>query len=96
LTADAPEEGGLASAFGKNGPIAPSLGQDIGGQPRSLLPPELMQGLPQEFLDAIAPQFQVKPIKKGMNPMLVLAMGGAGMLLLLAAVGLATLLLSGR
>jgi hypothetical protein len=62
---------------------------------KSLLPPELTQGLPQEFLDSIAPQFDVKPVKKGMNPMLILTMGGIGMVLLLAIAGLATFLLSG-
>ena len=63
--------------------------------PASLLPAELTQGLPQEFLDAIAPQFNVKPVKKGMNPLFVLIIGGGGVVLLLAIAGLATFMLSG-
>jgi hypothetical protein len=96
LIADPSGEATLAPELGNIEPVVPTPAFDLGGRAHSLLPPELTQGLPQEFLDAIAPQFQAKPVKKGMNPMLVLAMGGAGMLLLLAAAGLATLLLSGR
>ena len=61
-----------------------------------LLPAELTQGLPPEFLQSIAPQFAVTPAKKGMNPVFVLVMGAAGLLLLLAAAGFATVLMSGK
>ena len=64
--------------------------------PSFLLPPELTKGLPQEFLDSIAPQFEVTPVKKGMNPMFVLCFGGVGIVVLLALAGLATLVLSGN
>ena len=86
----------LTSADGDNAPISAPPILEQPGASRTMLPPELTEGLPQEFLDAIAPQFQVKPVKKGVNPLFVLAMGGAGLLLLLAAAGLATILLTGN
>lgn len=63
---------------------------------QTLLPPELTHGLPQEFLDSIAPQFAIKPVKKSMNPIFVLLMGAAGVLLLLVVAGLATFLFTGQ
>jgi len=64
--------------------------------PRNQLPPELLEGLPQEFIDAIAPQFEVKPIKKGVPPMLVLIVGLVGIAFLLAVARMATLLITGN
>jgi hypothetical protein len=61
---------------------------------QSALSPELAQGLPPEFLEIIAPQFQVTNPKRGMNPMFVLAIGGAGVLLLMLVAALATIFLS--
>ena len=55
------------------------------------MPPELFEGLPQEFIDAIAPQFEVKPVKKGVPPMLVLIVGLVGIAFLLAVARMATL-----
>ena len=72
-------------------------GSNQGGDPAipAAYTDNVTQGLPQEFLDAIAPQFNVKPVKKGMNPLFVLIIGGGGVVLLLAIAGLATFMLSG-
>ena len=53
------------------------------------------EGLPPEFLETIASQFAVKPVKKGMHPLLILMMGAAGVILLLAIAGVATVVLGG-
>jgi hypothetical protein len=65
------------------------------GESENLLSPELSQGLPPEFLQMIAPQFDVTRPKKGMNPIFVLVIGGIGVILLLLIAALATLILSG-
>jgi hypothetical protein len=65
--------------------------------PPSLLPEELTRGLPEEFLRAIAPQFEVKPVTKArLNPMFVMIVGCVGIAFLLALAGLITLMLSNR
>jgi hypothetical protein len=64
------------------------------GQSQSLLTPELAQGLPPEFLQLVAPQFEVTPRKKGMNPLFVLVMGGVGILLLMLIAAMVTLILT--
>jgi hypothetical protein len=64
--------------------------------PISHLPAELTEGLPPEFLETIAPQFAVKPVKKGMHPLFVLMMGVVGLILLLAVAGVATFVLGGN
>ena len=69
-----------------------------GGFPRSSLPRHpgtschrsSSEGLPEEFIDAIAPQFEVKPVKKGVPPMLVLIVGLVGIAFLLAVARMAT------
>jgi len=42
---------------------------------QSLLPPELAEGLPPEYLESVARQFDVPPIKKRTNSMLYLILG---------------------
>jgi hypothetical protein len=65
--------------------------------PPSLLPEELTRGLPEEFLRAIAPQFEVKPVTKArLNPMFVMIVGCVGIAFLLALAGLITLMLPNR
>jgi hypothetical protein len=63
---------------------------------RNQLPPELTEGLPQELIDLIAPQFEVKPVKKGVPPMFVMIVGFVGIAFLLALVRMVTLLVTGN
>jgi hypothetical protein len=65
------------------------------GERRNGLAPELTAGLPPEFLEIIAPQFAVANPKKGMNPIFVLIIGGFGVVFLLLAAALATMILTG-
>jgi hypothetical protein len=87
-----PNPAGIASADPLRVPM-PVLEQNPAQ--RSLLPPELTEGLPPEFLETIASQFTVKPVKKGMHPLFILMMGAAGVILLLAIAGVATVVLGG-
>ena len=64
------------------------------GQTQNLPSPELAQGLPPEFLQMIAPQFEVTKPKKRMNPMFVLVMGGVGILLLMLIAAMVTMIIS--
>jgi hypothetical protein len=64
------------------------------GQTQVLIAPELTQGLPPEFIQLIAPQFEVATRKKGMNPLFVLAIGGAGGLLMLLIAAMVTFIVS--
>jgi hypothetical protein len=65
---------------------------------RSSLPEELTQGLPDEFLRALAPQFHAPQARsrQKVSPIFVLILGGVGIAFLIAAAGLGTFLLSGR
>jgi hypothetical protein len=63
---------------------------------RNQLPPELTEGLPQELIDLIAPQFEVKPVKKGVPPLLVMIVGFVGIAFLLALARMVTLLITGN
>jgi len=63
---------------------------------RNQLPPELTEGLPQELIDLIAPQFEVKPVKKGVPPLLVMIVGFVGIAFLLALARMVTLLVTGN
>jgi len=85
------------------GPTAsPSLTPDLtlppmapAGTRQNLLAPELAHGLPPEFLEMIAPQFEVPTSPKKMNPMFYLVIGGVGMVFLLLVAAMATMMLSG-
>jgi hypothetical protein len=64
--------------------------------PVSLIPPELAAGLPEEYLQSVAQQFAIEPVKKPrFNPIFVLILGGLGMLILLLIAILLTWSLSG-
>jgi hypothetical protein len=63
---------------------------------RNQLPPELTEGLPQELIDLIAPQFEVKPVKKGVPPLLVMIVGFVGIAFLLALARMVTLVVTGN
>ena len=63
---------------------------------RNQLPPELTEGLPQELIDLIAPQFEVKPVKKGVPPLLVMIVGIVAIAFLLALARMVTLLITGN
>jgi hypothetical protein len=65
------------------------------GMSASNIPAELTHGLPPEFVQMIAPQFQAKPVKKGINPIFVLALGGIGVVLLLLIAAIVTFFVSG-
>lgn len=76
------------------GLVLPPMQSQTGVQPVPL-PPELTQGLPPEFLQMIAPQFQQTPVRKGMNPIFILALGGIGVVLLMLIAALVTFVMSG-
>ena len=94
---------GLRSTITAESPIpaTPGIGPvlasaDPAAAMRHQLPPELTEGLPQELIDLIAPQFEVKPVKKGVPPMLVMIVGFVGIAFLLALVRMVTLLVTGN
>lgn len=76
------------------GLVLPPMQSQTGSQAVSL-PAELTQGLPPEFLQMIAPQFQQTPVRKGMNPIFILALGGIGVVLLMLIAALVTFVVSG-
>ncbi len=52
--------------------------------PVSLIPADLAAGLPQEYLESVAQQFVVEPVKPPrFNPMFLLILGGLGMVIVL-------------
>ncbi len=59
------------------------------------IPAELTQGLPPEFVQLIAPQFQQQPVKKRISPLLILGLGGIGVVLLMLIAAMATIVLTG-
>jgi hypothetical protein len=59
--------------------------------PVTLIPAELTTGVPQEYLDAVAHQFAVEPVKPPrMNPMFIMILGGLGLIVLMLIAVLVT------
>ena len=78
----------LAQSLVQPGPTAP-------GGLSGAIPSELTQGLPPEFLETIAPQFEAVKPKRGIHPMFVLIIGGVVVVFLLLVAALGTMLLTG-
>jgi hypothetical protein len=69
--------------------------QAAGNVPAPSLPAELTAGLPPEMVQMFNAQVQAPPRKKAVNPILILALGGMGIVLLMLIAAMVTFFLGG-
>ncbi|MDQ2683741.1 MAG: hypothetical protein M3Y37_09470, partial [Chloroflexota bacterium] len=89
-----PAPNGAADPASIPGLVLPPM-QGLSTSSAPPIPAELTHGLPPEFIQMIAPQFEQKPVRKRINPMIIIGLGAIGMILLLLIAAMATIVLQG-